>query len=123
MKKKFKTVVLSCLTCICMIAYSVLPVQAVGGDCPHKYFALGHDGPTGQYEYLESGHYEVWGTGYACLTCGYIYYTDTHLVLESGHIYSGLFSECDGTEHIYPCLTPGCPSYMVGPCVSEEHCR
>ena len=122
MKKKFSTVVLSCFACISMLAYSALPVHAIGPDtCAHPNFALGTDGPTGEYEYLESGHYEVWGTGHACLICGYEYYTDTHLVWESEHRCEMHFSECDGVEHKYYCLTDGCNFYITGPCLSGSH--
>ena len=117
MKRKISTVILSCLTCIGILAYSALPVHAIGPDtCSHPNFALGTDGPTGEYEYLESGHYEVWGTGHACLRCGYEYYTDTHLVKESDHELGNptIVLLEDGTAEVrYYCTFDGCPWYGV----------
>lgn len=118
MKKKFSTVVLSCLTCISMLVYSALPVYAISQDsCSHPNFALSAGPvPTGEYEYLESGHYQVYGMGYTCLRCGYEYYTDTYPVFESGHnlvkrifVYLG-----DGTVEVrYYCDFEGCDWYGV----------
>ena len=114
MKKKIKTVLLSCLACASMLAYGVMPVRAVGpgSNCPHEYFALSLDGPTGEYEYLESGHYQVWGVGHACLRCGYEYYTDIHLEWDSDHEWADEPSEVEHTDtaiiEIFDCVTDGC---------------
>ncbi len=122
MKKKFKTVTLSCLAVIGMLTCSALPVQAIGPDsCSHPFFELGEDVPTGEYEYLESGHYEVWGTGHACRKCGYEYFTDTHLVWESEHRCESYFSECDGVEHKHYCMTDGCSYYFTSPHLPGSH--
>ncbi len=117
MKRKISTVVLSCLTCIGMLAYNALPVQAIDpGTCTHPNFALGTDGPTGEYEYLEDGHYQVWGIGHACLKCGYEFYTDTHLVWDSAHELGSatIVFNPDGTTEIrYYCEFNGCPWYGI----------
>ena len=104
MKKKIKTVLLSCLACASMLAYGVMPVRAVGpgSNCPHEYFALSLDGPTGEYEYLESGHYQVWGVGHACLSWG----------KDSEHEWADEPSEVEHTDtaiiEIFDCVTDGC---------------
>lgn len=117
MKKKFKIVTLSCLAGIGMLACSALPVQAIGPDsCPHPFFAVSVDVQTGEYEYLESGHYEVWGTGHACLRCGYKYFTDTHYVWYSDHQLGAptLVLLEDGTAEVrYYCEFSGCDWYGV----------
>ncbi len=118
MKRKISTAVVSCLTCIGMLAYSALPVQAMVSEaCTHPNFALGTDGPTGEYEYLESGHYEVWGMGHTCLKCGYVFYTDIHLVWESNHSWESLPSsvstEGGVTTYTYDCQTSECDKHYV----------
>ena len=117
MKKKISTVVLPCLACIGMLAFHALPVAAFGPDnCSHPNYALGTDGATGEYEYLESGHYEIWGMGHTCLKCGYTFYTDTHLVWDSDHDLGGgtIVLKPDGTAEVrYYCTFNGCDWYGV----------
>lgn len=118
MKKKISTVVLPCLACIGMLAFHALPVAAFGPDnCSHPNYALGTDGATGEYEYLESGHYEIWGMGHTCLKCGYTFYTDTHFVFDCGHdwesIASEVYTENGVTTYKYPCKTSECDRFYT----------
>lgn len=117
MKKRINAIAMSCLVCFGMLANSALPVQAIGPDsCSHPYFALGIDENTGEYEYLESGHYQVWGTPNACLRCGYEYYSDTHLKWDSDHELGGptLVLLPNGTTEVrYYCEFNGCDWYGV----------
>lgn len=119
MKKNFKTTMFSCLAGVALLVCGVMPVRAMGpgSDCPHENFALSLDVPTGEYEYLESGHYQVWGIGHLCMRCDYNYYTDTHLVFECYHDWESLPSEVyteNGVNvHVYDCKNSECDRHYI----------
>lgn len=118
MKKNFQKIMLSCFAGVALIVCSAMPVRAMGpgSDCQHEYFALSLDGPTGEYEYLESGHYQVWGVGHTCLRCDYTFYTDIHLEWDSDHELGGatiVILDNGTTEVRYYCEFKGCDWYGV----------
>lgn len=119
MKKRFKTAILSCLVCIGALVYSTLPVRAVGpGSCTHEFLADSVEPiPTGVCFYSESGHDVEYGRWYACLKCGYEYYTNTYFQLED-HDFNNVvptiaFNPDGTTEMRYYCNFDGCPYYYV----------
>lgn len=117
MKRKISTVILSCLTCIGILAYSALPVHAFSlGACSHPNFATSFDPvPTGGCYYSESGHDVEYGIGHTCLKCGYEYYTDTYFRFENHELGDPVIVLLeDGTAEVrYYCTFDGCPWYGV----------
>lgn len=119
MKKKVSAVVLSCLTCISMLAYSTLPVHAWNPEnCQHSYLADCGEMKTGAYDYRDNGHYAEYVRTKYCLKCNYEVYNKTTYAFESEHNFENTIQTMvrypDGTvEYRYYCNFDDCPYYIM----------
>ena len=73
-----------CLAVMGMFSVSGLTSEAA--QCTHPGFISG-EACQDPNLITASGHYEVWGTEYKCIKCGYSYWENLHNVKTGEHIF------------------------------------